>query len=87
MKSQDCIPGPTVDTQSQLVVDQTANYPEIKQLDDKKNYGKDNANKELKEEMDLDFEEISDGELEEEMKFKGTTLIFSYFGLLYPFVF
>jgi hypothetical protein len=31
------------------------------------------ANKELKEEMNLDFEEISDGELEEELKFKGAS--------------
>jgi hypothetical protein len=33
------------------------------------------VNKELKEEMDLDFEEISDGELEEELKFKGIFFI------------
>ncbi|XP_055630534.1 fl(2)d-associated complex component-like isoform X2 [Toxorhynchites rutilus septentrionalis] len=38
---------------------------------DAKEAGKLHANKELKEEMDLDFEEISDGELEEENKFKG----------------
>ncbi|XP_053698561.1 fl(2)d-associated complex component [Sabethes cyaneus] len=38
---------------------------------DAKEAGKLHANKELKEEMDLDFEEISDGELEEENKVKG----------------
>uniref|UniRef100_A0A182SJR3 Uncharacterized protein n=1 Tax=Anopheles maculatus TaxID=74869 RepID=A0A182SJR3_9DIPT len=38
--------------------------PEQEQLT--KDVGKLNANKELKEEMDLDFEEISDGELEAE---------------------
>ncbi|XP_058063384.1 uncharacterized protein LOC131213370 [Anopheles bellator] len=38
---------------------------------DTKDAGKLNANKELKEEMDLDFEEISDGELEEENKCKA----------------
>lgn len=41
---------------------------------DAKEAGKLHANKELKEEMDLDFEEISDGELEEENKFKGKFL-------------
>ncbi|XP_058823983.1 fl(2)d-associated complex component-like isoform X1 [Topomyia yanbarensis] len=40
-------------------------------LKDAKEAGKLHANKELKEEMDLDFEEISDGELEEENKVKG----------------
>ena len=40
---------------------------------------KHNANKELKEEMDLDFEEISDGELEEEAKYKGIYNLFYYF--------
>uniref|UniRef100_U5ERA1 Putative cytoplasm n=1 Tax=Corethrella appendiculata TaxID=1370023 RepID=U5ERA1_9DIPT len=40
------------------------------QLDNDVNAAKLHANKELKEEMDLDFEEISDGELEEETKFK-----------------
>ncbi|XP_062536996.1 fl(2)d-associated complex component-like isoform X2 [Armigeres subalbatus] len=44
------------------------NSSEVK---DSKEAGKLHANKELKEEMDLDFEEISDGELEEENKFKG----------------
>jgi hypothetical protein len=38
---------------------------------DKSSESMQKANKELKEEMDLDFEEISDGELEEELKFKG----------------
>lgn len=38
---------------------------------DPKEAGKLLANKELQKEMDLDFEEISDGELEEENKFKG----------------
>ncbi|XP_065077081.1 fl(2)d-associated complex component-like isoform X2 [Ochlerotatus camptorhynchus] len=41
------------------------------EVKDPKEAGKLHANKELKEEMDLDFEEISDGELEEENKFKG----------------
>lgn len=41
------------------------------EVKDPKQAGKLHANKELKEEMDLDFEEISDGELEEENKFKG----------------
>ncbi|XP_055551369.1 fl(2)d-associated complex component isoform X2 [Wyeomyia smithii] len=41
------------------------------ELKDAKEAGKLHANKELKEEMDLDFEEISDGELEEENKVKG----------------
>lgn len=37
----------------------------------KKISSKIHANKELKKEMDLDFEEISDGELEEESRIKG----------------
>lgn len=38
---------------------------------DLKIISKIHANKELKKEMDLDFEEISDGELEEESRIKG----------------
>lgn len=38
---------------------------------DSKDISKIHANEELKKEMDLDFEEISDGELEEETKNKG----------------
>lgn len=38
---------------------------------DTKDISKIHANKELKKEMDLDFEEISDGELEEELRLKG----------------
>jgi hypothetical protein len=38
---------------------------------DNKDISKIHANKELKKEMDLDFEEISDGELEEELRLKG----------------
>lgn len=39
--------------------------------EDQKIISKIHANKELKKEMDLDFEEISDGELEEESRIKG----------------
>lgn len=45
--------------------DQTGDHNDLKII------SKIHANKELKKEMDLDFEEISDGELEEESRIKG----------------